>query len=178
MKKGKTTRVDPQFLDYVGLIWKTSQSFQGTTGVEAEELMSVGRSAFMGASQAWDRERGHFAPLFQTILRNVFSHYVRKYPPVSAEGGTIRDTIVCHHPEWHPVRALISKERVTRLSEDARYIVWLLTNIPCEAFGIDGTLPPKMIRGAIRRALRKEGWAWKRIWKVNHELKEAAKWKA
>lgn len=177
-KKSQETPADPLFQDYTGLIWKTAHSFQRTTGVDAEELMSLGRTVFIGAVLSWDRDRGPFAPFMQKVLQNALSHYVKRYPPVCAEGGTVRDTIASHHPEWHPLKALISKERIHSLSQDGRYVIWLLINIPCEAFGIDGTLPPKSIRGAIRKRLRIEGWAWKRIWRVSHELKEAAKWKA
>ena len=173
-KNGEKSATEPEFLKYVGLIWKTAQSFQRSTGVDADELMSVGRTAFVAASLAWDKERGPFPPLMQRVLLNTFSHYVRRNPLVTAEGGTVRDKIVSNRPEWHPLKALMSKERIYTLSEDGRYITWLLLNVPCEVFGIDGTQPPKMIRGAIRRALRKEGWSWKRIWRVNRELKEAA----
>lgn len=176
MPSKKTEKEEaPDFLDYVGLIWKTARSFQRSTGVDAEELMSVGRSSFVGAALAWDKDRGHFPPLLQKVLRNVFSHYTKRYPPVTEAGGTIRDRLFSNHPEWHPYKALISKEKISVLSGDARYVVWLLMNVPCEAFGITGATQPKMIRGAIRRELRREGWAWKRIWKTNNELKEAAR---
>ena len=170
----------PSYLDHEGLIKARAMSWALTTGVQADELVSVGRSTFAKCAAKWDPVlgsfgvKGSFTSYLTVSLDRAFGDYTKKYPVVAAAAETLDVTLPCPRPEWHPRKALIIKERRWNLSEEARFVLETLLDCPMEAFGVFTVTRPKLVRGAVKRSLLGAGWSHNLVQRVFRELSAAA----
>lgn len=162
-----------RFSTYEKMIYERADSFANTTGINRDDFISLGHTVWVETLKKFNRKKGSFSTLFYIRLNYAFIYYARKFQPPSDNAVDFEEHLMNSHSEWVPGVMLQFKEKVLNLSEEAQHVIHLLLESPVEALGIEGTEPPKIIRGKIRDALRDEGWKWKTIWTVFRELKKA-----
>lgn len=138
-------------------------------GLDVSDLVSVGEEAFVRALSSYKRGRGSFRSWFRSILRNRILDYASVTDsPVEDETLEFRLKTTA----TDPYKIVAFKDALGMLSSEAKYIVNILLTSPCEVLEITGAEMPKMIRGAIKRHCREEGWRWEWIWSAFKEIKE------
>lgn len=149
-------------MKYIDLIRKIAWSFHNSTGMEWDELMSEASLAYMEALQSYDPTKATLSTWVYICVRNRLRSFVAQRPDlIELPEGPY--TAACPHT------SLEFKELVMSLSEDAKIICRTIFEFPKEFL----QLPPKLTRGNLFRALRKEGWKAPRIWKSFHEIRQA-----
>lgn len=164
----------PEWKTYEPMVCKLAWSWHRTTGVSVEELISIGRTEFVKALHSFDSSKG---ASFSTWLYGACRLAMRRFIEAELRRGRAagEEDRVLPEPTTQPeaLRKLIMEEWIAELSEEARFVIRLLTEAPLEALGIFGGEPPKMIRGQIVRRLKSLGWSQSRRWGALRELKEA-----
>lgn len=161
-------RNEKLYLANIKMIQKKAWSYQRTSGIDIDELMSEGDMIFMRAIEKWDGKRP-FGTFLWTCLDNGFRKFMVK---VDVPGDQeILESL--SDPEPVPGSRMMFREIVEGLSKEARDVVTMILNGPAEALDIIGSEPPKMIRGAIQRHLVNDlGMTHRKSWEVINELKE------
>lgn len=146
-----------------------------------DDLLSVSNTLFMKACVTYDESRGGFHTHLHRVLTSNLCRYVGKVdivpslPETDEGGGTGLDHLPDTTGNSCPRRALMFKETLANLSEEAREVAMIILNGPAEILGLVGNEPPKAIRGAIKNHLRDQGWDWPSIWQAFKELKEVVR---
>lgn len=168
-----------KYENFKGLIHATARAYCRNTS-DLDEFLSIGRTTFMNLLKERDPVADSFLPdnyfgaRLRTSLQRDFLKHMKKNQ-LTLDHETAINSLPCPRVEWHPRKALESKEWVASLSNEAREVLQLLMNCPMEAFGILAVKSPRRAKGQIRDGLRRQGWSWKRIWKVMSELNEAVR---
>lgn len=159
--------------DYHKMICDRAWSFHSSTGIEFDELISVSNYLFMKAFNSWDKSKSSFSTYLFICLNNGLIMFIKK----NSNLVELEDAHLIESPyrEHYPDIALMAKDALNELSEEARFVVNILLSTPAEILSIIGTEPPKMIRGKIRDHLKEQGWASPAIWRVFKEIKSFVK---
>jgi len=160
-------RNEELYLANIDMIRKKAWSYQRTSGIEFDELMSEGDMIFMTAIEKWDGKRP-FSTFLWVCLDSGFRKFIVKVDVPGDQG--ILETLSDGEPA--PSRRMMFREILEDLSKEALEVVTLILGEPAEALGILGNEPPKMIRGAIQRYLVHDlGMTHRKSWEVMRELK-------
>lgn len=152
-----------------GTIRDLVAKFAGSNDHLRDELIGEADVLFMKAVTRYTG-RCKFNTFLCVLLRNGFAHFMSKYEPpyfdTREAGGPA--------PGGDPSDSCGFRDLVRSLSDEAREVMQILIDGPAEALQIIGTEPPKMIRGAITRFLRRRGANRFLAGAVMHELQVAA----
>ena len=103
----------PNYLDHEGLIKARALSWAMTTGTQADELISVGRSTFAKCAAKWDPVQGafgntgSFTSYLTVSLNRAFGDYTKRYPIVCDAAEKLDVTLPYLTPPLaHPYTAL------------------------------------------------------------------------
>jgi hypothetical protein len=146
---------------------------------EYHELHSFGKEVFYTkVRKNWIHTEGtSISTFFYIALRNMMINHL-KYQSIRKK--TVSDTDYCegydgsyHFP--NPERLVIFKDLMEKQSGDCQFVLRLLcSKHPTSLFKsyIHGDMPPKIIRGQLRRYLKHEQqWSGERVRTVFRELK-------
>lgn len=135
------------------LILRLSWSFHHTTGVDLEELISESIVAYCEAQLKWDCNKGtKFSTWAYSCITNALIHFTKVetryiFPDTDAPfSRTINQT------HWF--------EFFDALPKECQEMASIILKEKNELAG----LPPKLARGVLISILRKQGWAWSKIW--------------
>jgi hypothetical protein len=167
----KRMNIDQTYQDHEKILWDRAWSFASSTGHPVEDLVSVGRSAFMRAWKGYDPGRGGaFGTLFYQVLNRELARYVGKYRPSEREAP--EEGSLFTNPD--PTSRMSVEELLAEVSREAREVLTLLIQAPAEILGVFGWSNPKALRGRVRTYLREErGWTWRKIDEVMREMRKA-----
>lgn len=157
------------FMQYEGIIHDRANSFASTTGISADEFISEGYVIFMESIPKWDGSKASFGTWLYRRLTQGFSTFARK-------SGVLRDapdSMPSEYGDENTSRILEFKELVQSLSTEARHVAQIILNGPAEALGIIGATHPRMLRGSLRRHMKKQGCSDTTIRYTFDEIKEA-----
>lgn len=169
-----SNQIEELFFKHEAQIAHHAWSWHRTTGLDVEELMSVGRSAFMKATTTFDENRASFSThLHHTLyfaLRSFARSEYKKGPRVRPpEGGALEAGADDNH-----FRSASIRDWIQELSEEARFVASLIIESP-SVLGLNGTEPPKIARGKVVRFLKKLGWKQSKRWDCIAELRARIK---
>lgn len=136
---------DKLFRQYEKMIYKLANGFSASTGIEVDDLISVGNEVFVNCLAKWDIERASFSTLLYRALINAFQDEVIYM--VCRQEVALED---CYEaaPVHHPDEGKQFIESIcARIGRDAQEVVRVLLeeNLPFE----DGS------RTGMRRSLKR-----------------------
>lgn len=163
----------PDPFDTEGMMWDMVWSYALQYNQDAQELASVGRSAWARAAGTWNADKGRFTTWYWRCLRNALSTFVRRTdvpPAVELD----RDALPSCHAEWQPDQALIWKETLALLGPDARLVADGILAGPSDGFGLRDRrrYTRRSYSTAIKNTLRRE-WPEARVQAAFNELRQA-----
>ena len=135
------------------MIHERAWSVARTTGAEYDELVSVGRTAFMRAVAAFTEAHGaRFGTFLHRVLTNALLNAVKSAWYSTRLDGQLDKVKVDAHVDWR----MRYQEWLGERSAAAVVMVNLLMNLPEKALKMDdGKLRPKLVRGElVRQAMR------------------------
>jgi len=163
MTKSKTTKL---YDKHISLIRKYAWKY-ATNEEEFKERMAQGNFIFMKAVNTWPKKDVLFSTWLVAILkREIMAFNIKNQPALEYTEYHSRATVLS------PDTSIMWKEKLSSLSSEASHIASLILSGPSEALNIINE-PPKMIRGAIVRYLKKRGNTTANSWKVMKELRES-----
>ena len=159
-----------------GIIYKLAWHFHRSTGLDYNDLVSVGNVAYCTARDGYVDDRGaKFSSFLYTCAKNAMSRFTKleyreKCP----------DLDEAFNAQVQPnIRALIFHDNVKSLSKEARQVLALLFIAGEEAFGLTDEIMrehPFKQRKHIKHALaKKAGWSGYRIKNTMKEIREFVK---
>jgi RNA polymerase sigma factor (sigma-70 family) len=146
------------------LIKKIAWSFNKTTGIEFEELLSEAYLAFAEALQNHDPEKAKLSTWATIKIRNHLTNFIKKKTlPVT----NLEDTEL--EPGFTP--ALLKSQkfwaRTYDLSDDALSLIDMILKAPEEFI----KKTPRESIGELTIFLRDHNWAWNKIYKAYREIR-------
>lgn len=154
-----------KYEDYQRLICKLANTYSKITGIEAEELISIGNLEFVLCLESYDPQKAKFSTYLTWKLKGRFLEEGRKHRS--------RKQFVDYEPTASGLQEeiLFFKDILRELSSDAREVVKIVFNTPVELIDM---LPKKQPRGInkhqLQRHLHRQGWSFPRIWKTFEEI--------
>jgi hypothetical protein len=127
-----------KYENFEALICATARTYC-RNATDLDEFLSIGRTTFMNCLKARDPVADSFLPdnyfgaRLRTSLQRDFLKHMKKNQLTLDYETTIK-ALPCPRAEWHPRKALESKEWVAALSSEAREVLQLLMECPIEAF--------------------------------------------
>ena len=164
-------KAEEMYKKYNGIIKARATSFHRSTGRDIDDFLSAGNEVFMETLSLHDENKANFGTLLFLRLNNRFSDMVKKPRPLAA----IHLDWIEDEREQDPINLINFKDILEHMSKEAKYVVNIVLDAPGEVLDIVGGEPPKMIRGAIVRYLRKKKWKWNDIWNTFNEIKQVLK---
>ena len=154
MRRRSPRRVEKLYDDHINLIRKRAWVWSNRTGVQFEDLLSIGHACFMYCVQNWDSGRGaKFSSLLATRCNQRMAEYTLKMPPTVHE--TDDDRVTSHY--CLPDQLAMFMDDLTVLSEEAKAVVDILLNAPNDVWKcLHGRRATKI---RLRRALREACYA-------------------
>ncbi len=149
-------------------------SFHKSFGIPIEELVSETNIIFVTTLKLYDETKSKFTTFLYIRLDQGLLQFVqewRKQLPSFYEGSELVENSLQHSYCIDWIEEFWGK--VAMLSEEAAIVVTCITDGPEEIYQIIQTKPPKMVRGAVIKYLRKEKqWSWPKIWHVFRAIKQ------
>jgi len=150
---------------HLGQVNKMAWSFAKTTGAEFDELKSEGTLALIRAIRNWDPDKGiQLSTLVQIVVRNQMISYLaikKKHSPVEPVDVT------CRHASG--VQRYEFLDTLASMGNEAKEIMKIVFEAPCEVLGIALDSSPCTVRVAIKNFLFEMGFTRKEI---NHGINE------
>lgn len=161
------TKAEELYESHINLIRSKAWSYNKTTGRPFDDFMSESSEIFMRAVESWT-EQSAFSTWLCKCLDNGFRRSLSKKS----------HNLVCEYQEEgittiDPSHISGFMCMIDNLSKEARDVAYLILVGPCEALQILGTEPPKVIRGAVKRYLLRQGVPYHKANAVLVELREA-----
>lgn len=146
------------------IAYKLAWSFNATTRLEIEELISEAKLAAMEGLLAYDiKKKSRLSTYIYVRITNhliLFVKYQKRYFCLDPEIYDLNNI------QTNPIAFFEIKDALT---PDCKFITELiLTNT--EKFK---GLVPKAARGEVVKLLRQQGWSWPRIWENMRKMKTA-----
>lgn len=171
--------------DYKRLVEKYARKFSITSKLPRAELEQEGYLIVLEATASWDPTKGPLSSRIKYKLVCGLRNYTRRYYTVQRNNAEYSETEgslpisgidyrerhstdIPSSDHFNPERLLVFKEAYQALSKDALEVLNLLME------EIDTSLPPRMIRGALKKAMRANNMSWSKIWDVFRELRAIA----
>lgn len=147
---------------------------------ELEELVSQGNLIFCEAAKTYKKDRkAKFGTWLNFLLVQKLYNFgitqsaLTQYPKsIRPDDWAVIDDMQPGEPPTGET-FLDFRYKKKSLSLDARKIVKLFTDYPIEVLGLDGSEPPRKVRGQLRLYLRTVGWSHPRINRTLKELRQA-----
>lgn len=163
---------EPQWEDYKKMIKMLAARRSAQFAVERDELELEGNLIFVTASRKYRPERGAFSTFLWRCLDNGLLSFCKREKRQAwwelSDDGTLID---CGHNEHkHTKTSIFIQQSVAMLPASASNSMRLLMHAPGE-LGLDGSEPPKAVRGALKRHLRAQGESWSVTWQAMREIK-------
>lgn len=151
----------PKWENYKKMIQNRARHYnQKNSSIEIEELISEGNLIFVQACQKFDASRAKFSTFLWRCLTNgllAFCIRQRKICGDLTYDGALPH--IRHDGHLQVKTAVFIQQSIARLPDYGRRAVQLLIEQP-EALGLDGSEPPKAVRGALLNHLRAEQQNW------------------
>ncbi len=152
--------------DYSRLIWAIAHDYGNQADVG--DLFALGCQTFERCCDYFDESCGRFETYLGRALNNDMIRSIRKRKPtVVTDFDHLFQSRGDHHPS--PVRSVSFRDALDQLSADAQEVVDLVLDPPRLRIA---QLPPKKLRGWIRRCLRARGWSQPRVYRAYHEIQD------
>lgn len=151
--------------DYSALVKKYASKFFMSSSIPKAELEQEGYALVLDAMASWDPSKGPLPPRVKYHLVCGLRDYARRHYTAQRYRSEDQDHGTDHQ---NPERLLLFKEAYQALSRDAIDALKLMKD------EVDMSLPPKMIRGALKKAMRAHQYSWSQIYRVFNELKTIA----
>lgn len=170
-----------KFEDYKNMLCKLAWSFNRTTGLPFEDLLSSAYLAFSHSLKTYDPDKGRFSTyLYHTTRTRLVDHCNAAYYWKDNEkyhqpqAPDLLEAQLKLNPEHlnfqDPESATIFKDSLENLSAETQEICKMIFESPQEFLVLNA---PKLSRGRVKDALREMGWTWAQIWKSFREIKTA-----
>ncbi len=167
-----------RFEDYKNMLRKLAWSFNRTTGLPFEDLLSSAYLAFCHSLKTYNPDKGKFSTyLYHTARTRLVdhcnvSHYWKEdmsgYQPQAPD---LLEAQLKLNPNYQdPESAAIFKDSIENLSSEAQEICKMIFESPQEFLVVN---KPKLSRGRVKEVLREMGWSWSQIWSGFREIKTA-----
>lgn len=160
---------------------QTQAALKTDKGIHAEfkELVSQGNLIFCEACSTYNPDRG---AKFSSWLNKMLLQKLFNFGVTGSALSTYPKSLDCADwavvDEYEPGQASLAEPsadfsmRTKTFSRDVQKVVRLFTDYPIELLGLDGSEPPRKVRGRLRVYLRSIGWSHPRINRVIKELKQ------
>lgn len=170
-----------KFEDYKNMLYKLAWSFNKTTGLPFEDLISSAFLAYSHSLKTYDQDKGRFSTyLYHTARTRLIDHCNSAYywrEDMSRHQPQAPDLFEAQlklNPEelnyQDPESAIIFKDSLEHLSAEAQEICKMIFESPQEFLVLN---KPKLSRGRVKDTLREMGWSWNQIWAGFREIKTA-----
>ena len=159
-----------KYEDYQKLIYNLANRYFSITGIERDELISIGNLEFVLCLETHNPEKAKFSTYLTWKIKGRFLEERRKYN--CRNNPMVRD----HELSIKGLQeeSLFFNDILKELSSDAKEIVKIVFNTPTELIEM---LPTKQPRGVnkhqIQKHLRRNGWNFSQIWNAFGEITKA-----
>lgn len=163
--------------EYLPMLRRLAWSFNRTTGLPYESLISAAYETFAWARNYYNPERGKFSTLLYHTARTRLIDYCADakrwrngfQQPMAPD---LMEAALKLNPESMNIidneRKTIFKDALEKSSEEVKYMAWMIFQSPGEFLGYGG-------RGRVKDKLRELGWTWDQIWRTFREVKDLLK---
>ena len=157
-----------KYEDYQKLIQNLANRFHLTTGIEKDELISEANLEFILCQQTYDPTKAKFSTYLTIKIRGRFLNMARlqKAKPIMTETEIPTNATA--------EELLFFKDILSELSEDGKMVCKVIFETPKDLLDmvINLNQPRGINKHQIQKHLRKEGWAFTRIWNTFKEISE------
>jgi DNA-directed RNA polymerase specialized sigma24 family protein len=156
-----------------GMVRERAWSFSQTTGLPYRDLLSEGNLVFCQAIQSFDPSRASFGTWLYRRLNQGLAGYSRKARSEPPLVELKEDHLVSRR--W--TDSVDFRVDLTKTSKPIRHVVEMLYDQDVAKklrLTARQANQPKLVRGAIYRKLRREGWSWPTIWRTFNQVKALA----
>ena len=164
--------MDMKYEDYKKMIMKIAHSYNKTTGMNVEDLISEGNLVFVERLKNFDPEKSKFSTFLYESINARFKNlnkrqHLQKYDGVKVEVDMANKQESGDNIENN----CILKNSIEILSKDAKMVVSIVLNAPADLLSM---LPkPSLSRFQLTTYLLKLGWKKKEINKSYKEIQNA-----
>ena len=150
MSKRKISRMYEEHKDYVKKL--SAEYGRCVGGMKShslqEELFSVCELEFVQAAMEWDMTKASFKTYFTRRAVNSMKDFIQKSDqPVDPVPYEMTASSI--HFEWSVDHCMRLQHLLDSVTEEARYVIEMLLDVPAETLQLLGTEPPKILRGKI-----------------------------
>lgn len=154
---------------HINQVNKMAWSFAKSTGAEFDDLKSEGTLALIRAIRKYDPDKGIcLSTLVQIAVRNAMISFIalrNKHTPTEPVD------VICRHVSDHQRYEFL--DTLAKLGDEAKEVMKIVFEAPCEVLGIAADSSPCTVRVAIKNFLWEKGFARKEINRGINEIKSA-----
>jgi len=141
----------------LNLIYQVAWSFNKTTGIDVEMLISEAGLAYTEAMSRFDPSKGVKSTTFiYRCMQNHLTNYCKQ--EMKHKSTSLKDAAMS--VENYEDKIQTFQDEVKSWPAECQELVRIIL----ENFEELESIAPKMARGALTRELRNRGWQWKSIW--------------
>ena len=160
----------------LNLIKKISRSFHNSTGIELKELIGEASLAYCEALQSFNPKKSKLSTWAWNNITYRLMDFCRKENQTISYDFDLVNHFTNNNPNEKSHKPILPSsqqsipftEAIEEWDDDLQFIVQIV--LKDFENSIENT-PPKIIRGLIVKQLRKENWAWSRIWNSFRQIK-------
>jgi hypothetical protein len=162
----------PQYENYQKMIANRARKWSQSFGVEQDELVCEGGLIFVLVVKKWKPGRGQFSTFLWRCLDNGLVSFCRQQKRQAFWDLDDSDALlnVGHNEHRMTERSIHIQQSIAMLPESTAHTMRLLMTAP-QTLGLDGSEPPKVVRGALKRHLRACGESWSVTWQAMRDMK-------
>jgi RNA polymerase sigma factor (sigma-70 family) len=165
-----------EYTQYEGLIKSIAISFNATTGMEVDDLVSEGKVVFMKLTEKYDESKGSFSNFLTHAVRRHYISLIPKEKRTKLNVGFEEDEIFDQYLTTRCTELEVEfRDAIRSLSVEAKSVVLLILQSPTELLESVVSVKKASVFRRILRGYIQRNWKWKRsqVFKVFREIKES-----